>query len=130
MITPFLYAQFEYEDPSSTCTCFNSQAHEIVSIVVLADLRSAADTMRQCQMQGMWNNPAFLQQMSSLMSNPAIVDQIIASNPQLAGMAPQVRQVFQSEQFRQMMYVPCASPPSMPHSPTHPFPGRTRRAYA
>ncbi|EPS99332.1 hypothetical protein FOMPIDRAFT_1164025 [Fomitopsis schrenkii] len=57
-------------------------------------------------MQGMWNNPAFLQQMSSLMSNPAIVDQIIASNPQLAGMGPQVRQVFQSEQFRQMMANP------------------------
>ncbi|KAI0728429.1 hypothetical protein C8Q72DRAFT_885417 [Fomitopsis betulina] len=57
-------------------------------------------------MQGMWSNPAFLQQMSTLMSNPAIVDQIIASNPQLAGMGPQVRQVFQSEQFRQMMANP------------------------
>ena len=53
------------------------------------------------------DSPQFLQQMSSLMSNPAIVDQIIASNPQLQGMGPQIRQVFQSEQFRQMM---CASP--------------------
>lgn len=75
-----------------------------------------ADRMRQYQMQGMWNNPAFLQQMSSLMSNPAIVDQIIASNPQLAGMGPQVRQVFQSEQFRQMMYVLLAPIPL--HLPT------------
>ncbi|KZT63630.1 hypothetical protein DAEQUDRAFT_733596 [Daedalea quercina L-15889] len=57
-------------------------------------------------MQGMLNNPAFLQQMSSVMSNPAVLDQIIASNPQLASMAPQVRQVFQSEQFRQMMSNP------------------------
>lgn len=80
-----------------------------------------------CQMQGMWSNPAFLQQMSTLMSNPAIVDQIIASNPQLAGMGPQVRQVFQSEQFRQMMYVPR----SAFTSPTHILPpGRTRRACA
>ena len=82
-------------------------------------------------MQGMWNNPAFLQQMSTLMSNPAIVDQIIASNPQLASMAPQVRQVFQSEQFRQMMYVPSASPP--PHASLigpRPSTGRTRRACA
>jgi len=49
------------------------------------------------------NSPQFLQQMSSLMSNPAILDQIIASNPHLAPIAPQVREVFQSEQFRQMM---------------------------
>lgn len=53
----------------------------------------------------MLSSPQFLQQMSSVMSNPAVLDQIIASNPQLAGMGPQVRQVFQSEHFRQMMYV-------------------------
>jgi len=55
------------------------------------------------------NSPQFLQQMSSLMSNPAILDQIIASNPHLAPIAPQVREVFQSEQFRQMMSVPLLS---------------------
>ena len=54
-------------------------------------------------MQGMLNNPQFLQQMSSLMSNPALVDQVIASNPQLAAMGPHVRQMMQSESFRQMM---------------------------
>ncbi|KAJ7931473.1 hypothetical protein B0H13DRAFT_2227985 [Mycena leptocephala] len=37
-------------------------------------------------LQGMMNNPQFLQQMSNMMSNPAIMDQIIASNPQMAGM--------------------------------------------
>lgn len=57
-------------------------------------------------MQTMLNSPQFLQQMSSVMSNPAVLEQIMASNPQLAGMAPQVRQVFQSEQFRQMMSNP------------------------
>ncbi|OSX66818.1 hypothetical protein POSPLADRAFT_1042130 [Postia placenta MAD-698-R-SB12] len=57
-------------------------------------------------MQSMLNNPQFLQQMSGVMSNPAILDQIFASNPQLQAMAPQVRQVFQSEQFRQMISNP------------------------
>ncbi|KAH9912135.1 uncharacterized protein BXZ73DRAFT_107579 [Epithele typhae] len=57
-------------------------------------------------MQTMLNSPQFLQQMSSVMSNPAVLDQIIASNPQLAAMGPQVREVFQSEHFRQMMSNP------------------------
>jgi len=57
-------------------------------------------------MQTMMNSPQFLQQMSSVMSNPAVLDQIIASNPQLAAMGPQVREVFQSERFREMMSNP------------------------
>jgi hypothetical protein len=52
----------------------------------------------------MMNSPEFLQQMSSLMSNPAIMDQVLAQNPQLAAMAPQAREIFQSERFRQMMF--------------------------
>jgi ubiquilin len=56
-------------------------------------------------MQSMMQSPQFLQQMSSVMSNPAVLDQIIASNPQLAAIAPQVREVFQSERFREMMYI-------------------------
>ncbi|RDX44260.1 hypothetical protein OH76DRAFT_1409221 [Lentinus brumalis] len=57
-------------------------------------------------MQSMLNSPQFLQQMSSVMSNPAVLDQIINSNPQLAAMGPQVREVFRSERFRQMMSNP------------------------
>jgi ubiquilin len=57
-------------------------------------------------MQSMMQSPQFLQQMSSVMSNPAILDQIIASNPQLAAIAPQVREVFQSERFREMISNP------------------------
>ena len=49
------------------------------------------------------NSPQFLQQMSSVFSNPQIMDQIAAMNPQLGGLDPQMRQVFQSERFRQMM---------------------------
>ena len=61
------------------------------------------------QLQSMMSSPQFLEQMSSVMSNPAILDQIIASNPHLAAMEPQVRQVFQSDQFRQMMSAPLLS---------------------
>ncbi|TFY74613.1 hypothetical protein EWM64_g9398, partial [Hericium alpestre] len=57
-------------------------------------------------MQNMMNSPEFLQQMTSVMSNPAVLDQILASNPQLAAMGPQVREVLQSERFRQIMSNP------------------------
>ncbi|KAI0814746.1 hypothetical protein BC629DRAFT_1279766 [Irpex lacteus] len=57
-------------------------------------------------MQGLLSNPDFVQQMSRMMSDPAILDQILASNPQLAGMGPQVRQLFQSEGFRNMLSNP------------------------
>jgi ubiquilin len=50
------------------------------------------------------SSPEFMQQMSAVMSNPAVLDQIIAMNPQLAAMGPQVRELFQSERFRQLVY--------------------------
>ncbi|KAG6332743.1 hypothetical protein ID866_6350 [Astraeus odoratus] len=58
--------------------------------------------------QSMMESPEFARQMSTVMSDPAILDQIIAMNPQLQAMGPQVRQVFQSEQFRQMLSDPQA----------------------
>jgi ubiquilin len=57
-------------------------------------------------MQNMMDSPEFLQQMSSAMSNPAVIDQIIAMNPEMAPMAPQLRAMFQSDRFREIM---CAS---------------------
>ncbi|KAF9523159.1 hypothetical protein CPB83DRAFT_863409 [Crepidotus variabilis] len=57
-------------------------------------------------MQGMLNSPQFLQQMSSMMSNPAIIEQIIAMNPQMADMAPSMRAAFQDENFRRMVSNP------------------------
>ncbi|KAK0421540.1 hypothetical protein EV421DRAFT_1747781 [Armillaria borealis] len=57
-------------------------------------------------LQTMMNSPEFLQQMAGMMANPAVLDQIIASNPQLQGMAPQAREMFQSEGFRQMISDP------------------------
>lgn len=57
-------------------------------------------------LQTMMNSPEFLQQMSSLMSNPAVLEQALAQNPQYAAMGPQAREIFQSERFRQMMSNP------------------------
>lgn len=55
------------------------------------------------KLQTMMNSPQVLQQMSAMLSNPAIMDQIIASNPTLQAMGPQVREAFQSEHFRNML---------------------------
>jgi len=57
-------------------------------------------------LQTMMNSPEFLQQMSGLMSDPTIIDQIIAQNPQLASMGPQIREVFRSERFRELISNP------------------------
>jgi len=56
--------------------------------------------------QTMMNSPQFMQQMSNLLADPAILDQVIASNPQLASLGPEVRAAFQSPQFREMMSNP------------------------
>jgi ubiquilin len=61
------------------------------------------------QMANMLDNPAVLQQMATAMQDPAMIDTIIRMNPEMAGMAPQMREMFQSERFRQMMYVPSHS---------------------
>ncbi|WVQ98510.1 hypothetical protein IAU59_005636 [Kwoniella sp. CBS 9459] len=57
-------------------------------------------------MTGMMNSPEFLQSMADMMARPEVLDQIIASNPQLQSMGPQVRQMMQSPFFRQMMSNP------------------------
>ncbi|KAK4058482.1 hypothetical protein OIO90_000644 [Microbotryomycetes sp. JL221] len=57
-------------------------------------------------MQTMMRDPAVQQQVNSLLQNPAVLDQIIQSNPQLSAMGPQVRQIMQSEQFRQFFTNP------------------------
>lgn len=44
--------------------------------------------------------------MDELLSNPAIIDQMIQSSPQLRALGPQARQIMQSPMFRQMMTNP------------------------
>jgi len=54
-------------------------------------------------MQTMMSSPQFMQQMSSMLSNPGVLDQVIASNPQLQAMGPQLREALQSPQFQEML---------------------------
>ncbi|KAL5514489.1 hypothetical protein ACEPAG_2578 [Sanghuangporus baumii] len=97
------------QNPSDPLTLLNGpMGHGLLnsSFNPFADM--GLNTNDPNMMQGMLDNPAFLQQMSSMMSNPAVLDQIISMNPQLAAMGPQVRQIMQSEQFRQMISNPQA----------------------
>ncbi|KIY51932.1 hypothetical protein FISHEDRAFT_36246 [Fistulina hepatica ATCC 64428] len=54
-------------------------------------------------MQGMLENPQFMQQMSQMLSNPGILDRLAAVDPNIP---PQMRQVMQSPQFREIMSNP------------------------
>ena len=54
-------------------------------------------------MQSLLDNPQFVQQMSSMLSNPAILDQVAAMNPALG---PQMRAMMQSPYFREMVSNP------------------------
>lgn len=54
----------------------------------------------------MMNNPQILQSASRLLEDPAMVDQMIASDPRLQAMGPQVREMLRSPMFRQMLTNP------------------------
>lgn len=44
-------------------------------------------------MLGMMQNPEFLRHMREMLAQPEVVEQIIASNPQMQAMAPQMREM-------------------------------------
>lgn len=54
----------------------------------------------------MMDSPEFYERMAQIMADPAMLDQILNSHPQAAQMPPHVRQMMQSEQFRQMLANP------------------------
>jgi len=54
----------------------------------------------------MMNNPQVLQSAARLLEDPAMVDQMIASDPRLQSMGPQVREMLRSPMFRQMLTNP------------------------
>lgn len=54
----------------------------------------------------MLQNPMFAQYMSNVLQNPAVLDSIIQTNPQLSGMGPEIRNMMQSPEFRQMLSNP------------------------
>ncbi|GAA5882011.1 hypothetical protein JCM3774_003242 [Rhodotorula dairenensis] len=59
-------------------------------------------------LQSMMNSPEVQQQMNQMLQDPAVIDQMIAMNPQLQQMGPYVRQMMQSEQFRNLLTNPQA----------------------
>lgn len=57
-------------------------------------------------MMRMMQNPQFAGMLNEALSNPTVIDMMIAQNPMLRGMGPQVRQMFSSPEFRRMMTDP------------------------
>ncbi|KAI8919446.1 ubiquitin-like polyubiquitin-binding protein [Powellomyces hirtus] len=59
-------------------------------------------------LSALMSNPAVSASISQMMANPQVLQQLSASNPQLAGMMnqPQVREMMQSDEFRRMMSDP------------------------
>jgi len=66
----------------------------------------AAAAPDQTMMNQMLQNPMFAQYMSTMLQNPAVLDSIISTNPQLSSMGPEIRQMMQSPEFRQMISNP------------------------
>jgi len=56
--------------------------------------------------QNMFQSPQAQEQMRNMLSNPAVIDQIIDSSPELRNMGPHVRDIMHSEQFRNMLSNP------------------------
>ncbi|KAI9441010.1 hypothetical protein H4582DRAFT_1940935 [Lactarius indigo] len=73
----------------------NPNDPNMVRLILSDTLRPYGGSANE-QLQSMMNSPEFLQQMSSMMSNPAIFEQAL----------PQAREMFQSDRFRQMMSNP------------------------
>ncbi|KAG5366554.1 Ubiquitin domain-containing protein [Yarrowia sp. B02] len=54
----------------------------------------------------MMRQPGYRESVEAMLNNPQMLDMMINSNPQLAAMGPQARQMLQSDQMRQMMTNP------------------------
>ncbi|KAI7821967.1 hypothetical protein BC939DRAFT_454369 [Gamsiella multidivaricata] len=57
-------------------------------------------------MNQMMQDPTFAQYMSNMLQNPQVLESMIAMNPTLAAMGPEVQQMLQSPQFQQMISNP------------------------
>lgn len=57
-------------------------------------------------MINMLQDPSFASTLDEALQNPALIDQMIANNPMLRGMGPQVRQAMQNPAIRRMMTDP------------------------
>ncbi|KAG8684915.1 hypothetical protein FRC08_013416 [Ceratobasidium sp. 394] len=92
---------------TSTETLINGpRGHGALAGINPADLFGGANPTDPNMMQNMLSSPQFLEQMSRMMSDPALMDSILAQSPQLQQMDPQLRATFQSEEFRNMVSNP------------------------
>ncbi|KAH7339094.1 hypothetical protein B0J17DRAFT_659812 [Rhizoctonia solani] len=92
---------------TSTETLLNGpRGHGALAGLNINELFGGANPNDPNMMQNMLASPQFMQQMSRMMSDPNLMDSIIAQSPHLANMDPNMRQTLQSPEFRQMMSNP------------------------
>ncbi|CAE6413372.1 unnamed protein product [Rhizoctonia solani] len=92
---------------TSTETLLNGpRGHGALAGLNINELFGGANPNDPNMMQNMLSSPQFMQQMSRMMSDPNLMDSIIAQSPHLANMDPNMRRTLQSPEFRQMMSNP------------------------
>ncbi|CCO33211.1 Deubiquitination-protection protein dph1 [Rhizoctonia solani AG-1 IB] len=92
---------------TSTETLLNGpRGHGALAGLNMNDLFGGANPNDPNMLQNMLSSPQFMQQMSRMMSDPNLMDTILAQSPHLANMDPNMRQTLQSPEFRQMMSNP------------------------
>ncbi|CAE6533583.1 unnamed protein product [Rhizoctonia solani] len=92
---------------TSTETLLNGpRGHGALSGLNINELFGGANPNDPNMLQNMLTSPQFMQQMSRMMSDPNLMDAMIAQSPHLANMDPNMRRTLQSPEFRQMMSNP------------------------
>ncbi|KAG8720368.1 hypothetical protein FRC09_009674 [Ceratobasidium sp. 395] len=102
---------------TSTETLLNGpRGHGALAGLNMADLFGGANPTdpnmtanpfnRTDKMQNMLSSPQFMEQMSRMMSDPNLMDTLMAQSPQFQQMEPQLRATLQSPEFRNMMSNP------------------------
>ncbi|KAG8725395.1 hypothetical protein FRC09_000036 [Ceratobasidium sp. 395] len=92
---------------TSTETLLNGpRGHGALAGLNMADLFGGANPTDPNMMQNMLSSPQFMEQMSRMMSDPGLMDTLMAQSPQFQQMEPQLRATLQSPEFRNMMSNP------------------------
>ncbi|CAE6432767.1 unnamed protein product [Rhizoctonia solani] len=92
---------------TSTETLLNGpRGHGALAGLNMNDLFGGANPNDPNMLQNMLSSPQFMQQMSRMMSDPNLMDTILAQSPHLTNMDPNMRRTLQSPEFRQMMSNP------------------------
>lgn len=92
---------------TSTETLINGpRGHGALAGLNMSDLFGGANPSDPNMLQSMLSSPQFLDQMSRMMSDPALMDTLMTQSGHLQNMDPQLRATFQSPEFRNMMSNP------------------------